>query len=466
MKEDSVGLGKDGYKFIAISFLIEMGLISASYLSMQNLFLTLMLIVSILLALSASKYFVFLYMFFVPTNDIFPMENFLFSIIGIKQIIGLSMLVYYQINRKVINNRFKLNNTSDDIKVANLLIGIIYVILLYWFYRNFKNAYFGLHEIDYQKAAIKSLNVFLFLFGLVPFVKIIFSTKDVGYLTTSLFFSVLNMLLFSFLSPYLQLLGFKSIGTETTEFDISGYQRYTGIIPDGDSNTLGVFFVITVCFFLLFAKQYRNWQLVLVLLFSFLIIGLTGSRTAFLTLLLCLFLYYLFNKNKKVKISLIVMVPFVVLFAMPFFDMLIDRLSLANEQLDTKTDSNRIGKWILYMDFFLRNPVTFISGAQNELLIGWGSIYYAAHNVYITMIYFSGIIFPALFIGYQYKILKKANGLNLMKDYLLIYIPFFALTMFVSDLGIFYGFILYSTLFFKLRKRKSKDRLLRYCECT
>lgn len=442
---------KNNMELLLLFLVLAGAMIAVSVFHAQILFLLVLAFVSLFLAATGSKYFVFLFIFFIPTNDIFLTEDFIMSFIGIKQIIGVSMLVYYAVRKKYIDRAMQQSCNRATRDMVNLLVKMIYLMMAYWIYRNFKDAYFGLLEMDYTKAALKSVNSFLFLFGLIPFIKILLSLKGESFILNSLYFAVLNMLLFSFLSPYLPALGLKSIGTEITEFDISNYQRYAGIVPDGDSNTLGVFFVMTALFFLMFSKKFRNWQLLSVLSGSFFIVALSGSRTAFITLLLGVVLYMMYSRNKTLKLRLILLLPLIVALAMPFLSMLFDRLSLSNEQFDTNTESNRIGKWLLYIEFFLQNPVTFITGAQTELLIGWGNIFYAAHNVYITMVYFSGLLFPGIFLIIQYKILKSCYRLRMLPDLLLIYMPFFFLTMFVSDLGILYGFVLYFAFFIRLK---------------
>lgn len=447
--------GKNGMELAVLFPVIAGSMIAASVFHAHTLFLLLLAFISLFLAFTGSKHFIFLYIFFIPTNDIFLTEDFIFSFVGIKQIMGVCMLVYYVVRKPHIDRAFQASCSKNTRDMIGLLSKMIYLMLAYWVYRNFKDAYFGLLEMDYTKALLKSVNSFLFLFGLIPFVKILFSIKNEAFILNSLFFAIINMLFFSFLSPYLPILGLKSIGTEITEFDVSNYQRYAGIVPDGDSNTLGVFFVMTAMFFLLFSKKFKNWQLLTVLLGSFFIIALSGSRTAFITLLIGMLLYLVYNKNKTLKLRLVLLLPVLVIIAMPFLNMLLDRLSLSNEQLDTNTESNRIGKWFLYIDFFLQNPVTFLSGAQTELLIGWGNVFYAAHNVYITMVYFSGLVFPGIFLFLQYKILRKCYRLKILPEFLMIYIPFFFLTMFVSDLGILYGFILYMAFFIRLKSLSS-----------
>jgi hypothetical protein len=127
---------------------------------------------------------------------------------------------------------------------------------------------------------------------------------------------------------------------------------------------------------------------------------------------------------------------------------MMDRFLDLGEQFDLETESNRIGKWILYINFFWDNKITFLSGAQKELLISWDGKYYAAHNVFITMVYNSGVILAVLFLYNFIKFIVYLINLREF-EYLILIIPAFILVNTVSDLGIIYSLVLFTFILMK-----------------
>jgi hypothetical protein len=432
-------------------FVVIGGVFLASLLDVQSLFIAFFLLIAIATAVESPFYFVFLFSLFLPTNDIFPKEQFLFSIVGIKQILGAIMITLYLARMNEINRDFK--QTAVFLQFGNLIRWIkrlIYVVLIYWIYTYFKNAYFGLHEFDLNVAILRSINIFLFLFSLIPFLKLACTYLDYRQFSTFVMFSIVNMLVFTFLSPYLPELGFKAIGTAETEFEVADFQRYAGIIADGDSNTLGVFFAMSIALLLLTYDKMRKLTFYPLLLLSFLSIALSGSRTAFISLVISLIAYFIFarsGQSNKLKALLIATIPIIIVLIFPFLELLLARLTLADEQLNTNTDTNRIGKWLLYINFYINHPITFITGAQQELRIAWNDTYYAAHNVYITMIYNGGVLFPLLFLRTLIRTVVTTFQRAATRDFIVLFIPFFLLGITVSDLGILYTFFLFSTCY-------------------
>lgn len=448
---------KSIWKFLPYFILLEASLFWGVYFNLEGAIILMLLIISIVLAASQSKIYFFIFTIFLVTNDIFLSDKSLFGIIGIKQIMGFSMVLYYYVNTKSIKKNLNSYNNKFNFKIIDGLAHIVIVLLVYWTYRNFKDGYFNLHGSNINVAFFKTVNVYLYLISLYYFIKIVFSMSEISDILASVLYSVLNMLIFSFISPYLPMLGFKSIGTEGTEFDTAEFQRYAGIVPDGDSNTLGAYFVLTISFFLLHQSYFQKYLVMCIVLLSMVIIALTGSRSAFITLMFCYLIYFTLYPSFKMKFYLFIVLFVVLVLAAPYFTMLFQRLALAGEQLDTGSESNRIGKWILYWDFFLKNPSIFIFGTVKELRIGWGDVFYQAHNVYVTMTYFCGLSIPLFFLRAQLRILLLASRINKLRLYFMLFVPFMSLCFFVSDLGIFYCFICYSVLFFKINTIQKKQ---------
>jgi hypothetical protein len=424
--------------------------ISFSFLGIQGFFLLFFLFICIYFFSIKPEYLLFFYIILLPTNGIIDKEHFLFSFLGLKQIVAVFSGAYlYGLYKK--DKRFI---TDDNFQLASKTIGdLILLFILYNVYTYFKNAYWGLQEYDFVLAFNKSINNIIMYFPLFQLSRLMQLPGVYKTVDRAIIFGIANMILFMLLSPYLPGIGVKSIGTELTEFIDTNYSRYAGIIADGDSNTLGVLFVLCIGFFLNQIKNYpRNIVLVLIGLCC-IGVALSASRTAFISLVSILLLFFFKDGKTKYKIQLALLFVLFAFISYPLWSLLLDRLTLSGEQLNTQTDSNRVGKWILYFQFIINNPITFIAGTNNELKIGWGDVFYTAHNMYIQILYNAGLFFVFMFVRNYYKIISAWKKIKRTKNIYYIMLPFLFLTFFVSDMGIFYYFIVF--LFLIVAQEKS-----------
>ena len=384
---------------------------------------------------------VVLYLVYVPTNGLINRDEFLLGVLGIQQI--LSLLVFASLIRVKVSSR----SITDLQKLASSLL---LILLAYVSYTYFKNAMYGLVETSWSDAVKKSINAWILYGPLVLLIRRSASDTIKGWLAVGTFLGVFNQAVFCFLSPFLPQLGFYSLGTEAffssgSDGDVS---RYVGVMGNGDSNSLGVFFVIAIGFYLSRAASFnRSLAIKLLCGLCVLAIALTASRTAFLSLIIVGMIFLFKGGSKKVRIQLIFGSLLIAAISSPLWDTLMVRLTGAGaEQLSTDTSSNRIGKWLLYFQHFIDNPTTFIWGSSKTLFIGFNEIFIVAHNFYIQVVYNAGLVFLFLFLNQLIKLFKLI--LNKISVYNLIYIvvPFLAITLFVSDYGIFMYFCVFLAL--------------------
>jgi hypothetical protein len=469
MKKSVVTLG--------LTFIIILALISFSYFELKSLFFGLFAVLTLILVLKNHNLILKLFLIFLPTNDIFTKEDFLFSFLGLKQILAIGMILYFFKNRRIINNRLiHVRSIKNNENIINFFSTLFGVLIIYFSYTYFKSAFFGLHEFDFQMAVLKSINMSGYLFACILALKAgltVLRFSNVKYLLIS---SLTLMLVFSFLSPYLQSFGFKSIGTEESEFASIGIERFAGIIADGDSNTLSIFVVMSISICLLFFTYSKNLIFAMYLFPLTILVAITGSRTGLIGLIIILVVFFLFVKNRFSEMSkfyILLLLPVIVIISVPYFELVFNRFLLIGEQFEIDTGSNRIGKWILYFNFFFDHKETFLTGAQKELLITWDNKYYAAHNAFVTMIYNSGVIFSfavlLLFLKMIITTIKQKGY-----DFMMLLLPVFILINTVSDLGIIYTFLAFTifltrsrTHFYFQRKYftyflKTKKKLVEY----
>ncbi|MCH6199262.1 O-antigen ligase family protein [Aquiflexum sp. LQ15W] len=446
-------MNKQSYPIIFSAVLVFF-LFFTSYSGLTKQFLGLTLLASFVCFIFNCKKIVLLFLVLIPTNDIFSKEEFLFSIFGLKQILGIFVVLYYFRNYRIISKNLEIIKLNDRLrKVFFSFESLILLLILYFNYTYFKNAFFGLHDFDINTATLKSINMTGHLLACLFSLRIAFTSISTIEINRSMICSILVMITFSFFSPILPYLGFRSLGTEKTEFENIGFERFTGIIADGDSNTLSVYLCITIGICFLFFSYFRKKFTVVLLIPLTILVGVTGSRTGILSLFIVIFIFYFFIRNrnsKKSKIIFLFFIPIVILISFPFFDLILNRFLLIGDQFNLETSSNRIGKWLMYFNFFLDNKITFLTGSQKELLITWDEKYYSAHNAFITMIYNGGLIFSIL-IYYAFVKIIWISIRHKFYDLLIVVVPSFVLINTVSDLGIIYPMLLYSMVLVKNR---------------
>lgn len=428
-----------------------------SYLELGTLFLVIFSLVSIILLINNSKLIIYFFLILLPSNDIFPNEVFLFSFLGLKQIMTASIIAFYIKNHRRINIGLKyVLMIGANKKVYDFLNSILIILAIYFSYTYFKNAFFGLHEFNFKIASLKSINMSVYLITCILALKAGISILRTSEVNQILFISLMFMIIFTFLTPFLQPLGFRFFEREGIENLTGSIERYFGVIADGDSNTLSVYIVMAISICLLFFGFYKKIVFLYLLFPLSILFSIAGSRTGFTALVFVLVIFFLFIKNQystSSKLYIGLLIPLIAIVSFPYLELLLSRFLDIGEQFDLETDSNRIGKWILYLNFFFENKMTLFSGAQKELLISWDEKYYAAHNVFITMIYNSGVVLALLFLFQFIKLIFYLVGKKGI-EYLLIIFPAFILINTVSDLG-----IIYSLLFFIFILMKNKTYL-------
>ncbi|MCG3165864.1 MAG: hypothetical protein POELPBGB_01639 [Bacteroidia bacterium] len=434
---DKIILKKLDYIYFLFFFT---GVIFFSFLRIQIFFLLIFFLISFYVFSAKPEYLIFFYIVLLPTNGIIDKEHFLFSFLGLKQIVAVFSGAYlyglYKNDKKFI--------PDDNFQLASKTVGnLILLFILYNVYTYFKNAYWGLQEYDYIIAFNKSANNIIMYFPLFQLSRLMALPKLNKTVSRAIIFGIANMIIFTFISPQLSLLGIKSVGTQMYEFDQSSFSRYVGVTADGDSNTMGVFFVLCIGFFLNQINNYSKSTVFILIGLCLVGVALSGSRTAFFSLVVIIFLFFTNDKKSKKKFQLSAIFVLFTVISFPLWSLLIDRLALATDQLNTESDSNRIGKWLLYFDFILSNPITFLAGTNNELKIGWGDVFYSAHNMYIQILYNAGLFFVLMFVRNYYKIIIAWRKIKTSKNIYYIMMPFLFLTFFVSDMGIFYYFIVF-----------------------
>jgi hypothetical protein len=439
---------------IGLTVVLVSVLFTVSKLGLVSYFLAFTFVTFAILYVANSHLMAVAFLIFLPTNDIFPKEDFLFSFLGLKQILSLFVILYFFKNlRKIKNQHHILRSNKKYNRILGSLDAVLLILVLYFNYMYFKNAFFGIHGYTFQSAILKSVNMTLQLAACFCAMRVALGTLTVGQVNQAMLSSVTLMLIFSAFSPLLPLLGFRSLGTEKSEFEQIGFERFSGIVADGDSNTLSVYLTLAFGMCLLFYIYYRKNLFIALSIPHVFLIGIAGSRTGIIALFVMLLLFFTLVKNQnsaQAKFHIILFLPVIALVSIPYFELLVNRFDLINEQFDLNSTSNRIGKWGLYLAFLWQHKIYFLTGTQSELLISWDAQYYSAHNAFITITYHSGLIL-SLALLYFFGMLFWFSFKYRMYELLMLVVPSFILINTVSDLGIIYSMLFFSIILIRNR---------------
>jgi hypothetical protein len=188
--------------------------------------------------------------------------------------------------------------------------------------------------------------------------------------------------------------------------------RFKGLADD--QNGLSFSLLISSCFFVLFANDFKDkyflWPLVAFLFF----IGFATKSKSFIICFSILFCFYVLKFIlKKPSISLIILAIILLtgsVFLLAGGSALIYKTlgrfvmsSTASESLIDQITTSRFSKWVSYMDYLYENPIFLVFGQ------GIRSSYYnqlagidVMHNFYINQIWDFGVIGTVLFFFYLF----------------------------------------------------------------
>ena len=181
-------------------------------------------------------------------------------------------------------------------------------------------------------------------------------------------------------------------------------------------------------FFLLFLSGFRVKSFLLKSLIAFIVISIiililnTGSRSAFLSLLIMFVVFLVFNKKKLILLSILITISFI------FYE----NFSVIIERLNSTFLSGEIGgRWKIInfsLDLISSNFIFGVGPDQFDLLseakFGYSP---SPHNVFLEVYLYGGLIAFALTVCIFYKLIKytyKSYRLNGNYFYLILVPPF------------------------------------------
>jgi hypothetical protein len=396
------------------------------YFNQKNLLPAIFGLIGLLLLLFKPEKLLELFIIILLSNGIITREDYISQVIGIQQVLVVLTLIYLITQRVAIINSPPL--------ISNTIYLTIYV-LLYISYTTFKNSYFGIFDATIESSLFKITNLLLLSIVLILILRN--HTEYNHIVANGLIAAAVFLSLTAIFSGTFQSLGFY------TEISEDGYiSRVNGFIGNGDANTLALVLILSIAL-LLNLPQWRNntiSKLLLLPLFLF-TIGITGSRSG-LILLIIIFILTVLKKNTRKNYFLVLGLTITVILSTFFFQATLDRFSnVQEEQFSTAPGtSNRIGKWIFYYNHIINEQYSLLRGSSKEISLGWKGEFLVAHNFYIQCVYNAGMLFLVgfLFILIKYFYIRGTSRSNI----LILIIPTAIGIFYISDIGIINFFIL------------------------
>lgn len=427
-------------KYTTLYIIFTASLLLFSSLGLGNLFISGLFFFLLILLVLKDNFIIVLYLIILPTNGLLERSEYLSGVIGIDQVCAIFALIHIIINYnhvgQLIDNGFRKYS-----------INILVVILIYLLYTTIKEHVYGMNYIEFFDVVVRVINIILLYLPLLLILVKLYSPQMIELSESAIMLGFINLAVFAFISSYLPDLGIYSTGIqESLVVDSETSFRYFGVMGDGDANSLGGFFAIGIgYYFAIYRSRDSTLLFSTLLIMGTIVIALTGSRSAFLAFLMMLSVLFLTRSQMGILAKLIFL-SLLISISFSFWDLVIARLSSIAPELETNTTSNRIGKWLFYISYFEQNPSVYLLGAKERILAGFNYTFLVSHNLYIQIIYNSGIIILlALFYNY-FKIFQTGFRKHNLTKIAIIILPFLIVTLSVSDIGAIYYTLIYLSI--------------------
>lgn len=418
-------------KNLKTSFLLIAAVFIAALINNTLLVPVLFLLIALAYFLKDKKNLIIFYIAFLPLNGLLEREHLLLGFLDSSTLVNLLMFAFSIATFQKYTKGIKLF-TFQRIGIQLILFLIIYIS-----YVSFKDAFFGINDISYSYAIIRSINIIIKLYPLILLINVFPKLNITKYVMNGFIIGGILLGILSLFSAFFLQHNFHT-GV------VSG-ERIQGFIGNGNTNTLGAFFGTVIGYY--FAKYEKEHKMDISELFliglSFIIIPLTGSRASLISLLIVLLIFFIKNGIKKKGIILMIFILPAALLVMPLFENTLSRMEILEEQQITTQSgtSNRVGKWLFYIDDMNSNPLTYLIGSNHELLMIKGTKYVSAHNLYIQIVYNAGLIFLIFFLSRFYQCFYNRQKGEIDITYIIAPALLYSITG--SGLGVFWYILIF-----------------------
>ena len=386
------------------------------------------------------QYDIILFIFIVlfPTNGFVNTEYNILGILNSKYIISIFALFVGILKDKEIKNNYHFD------KLAQYGFSFIVFASIYLVIQDFKIEQLGIQDVSIMKHITgfikKSVDVIVFYY-IIKFSNLTYYKL---YFQKAFFVSLLIISISLIFSDVLYEIGVYMGDEERIKIGVEN-QRLGGVwgrLAGGDVNSLGGFLVMGISC-VLFSSKRHPWLLIILIVFG---IMLTGSRTAFVNLIIVILAFLLFSKESigiKLRNIFLVSILGLILFQIGIFDFVIERMMLLVTGKDEGLDADGIGRlsgWFFYLDYITSDLKIFFFGASEniyDVVYSKFVVNRVAHNFYLQLWYFCGIfaviIFLYLSVMLNVCILRSEN-----KYQVFLILPAFTTLFTISEVSVVY----------------------------
>lgn len=188
-----------------------------------------------------------------------------------------------------------------------------------------------------------------------------------------------------------------------------------------NSNTIANWCVYGLCFALYFVlqkKEYgsKRFLLLLSIPLFLIVIGLSGSRGAFIMAFVCFAFFAFFSlkktKNKIFTLLVIGIVGFIIVQEVLDSELLLNRLQYS---LDNRSIGVREDLWERTIAIFKEYPIAGVGYSGFEVMFARGTIWDSSHNIYLEFLAMGGVVGFLMFAYFIYQ-LAKASWITYRKS--------------------------------------------------
>ncbi len=419
--------------------IMVIGILAFSYLQLYLVANILYVLLLFLLLISRSNFLIFLFVVFLPTNGFLPAEYKFLGIFHIQQTTHLFAFLRmlqifsdYKIDRRYIYSIYP---------VLKILGSLILFVFAYYIIREIKNLII-MPDADIIKLPtrlIKYSLLFLTLYSLT-FLMVIDKYKII--IKKGFLFSIVIISLSIIFSTYLGRIGLV-VATLDANYIKEGitFQRKAGFFTDlGSIISAGSFLSISVAYLL--TEHLDKFKTTLaynrfIIFIAIVATLLTISRAPILSISLVLTYYFVSPLSmRKIPMFIIIISLIFIFYGSNIFESILFRVNQSDKVFQKNELFTRGGTWVFFFNLFINNPYLAIFGSFENPFINRFTILRSAHNYFIQLYFYGGLILYYFFYKIVRKLLIYKNSFNI--NYTIIFIPVIIELMGVSELPIIF----------------------------
>lgn len=396
-----------------------------------------------LLLITRSDLLIFLFIVLLPTNGFIPATEKIFDFLHLSQITNL--FAFFHLFGIVAQRKQKVRLLYHNFPGLKLIHMLIIYALVYYLIIEFKGLII-LREIELAKLLTR---YFKYLIIFIPLYLLAIVSIDNYFkqlLKSSFTFSIALIALSIILTKQLESLGVV-VGQLNPEFigDGVSYTRQSGFFADfGGAISAGGFLAIGVAFLLYeFKKSSGLNSLLISSVIGTGILGIlfTVSRAPFISVVIVL-IFYSFSNISRGTMYLILLFGVFGYFMIDesLFESIFYRLSTSEESYGQKALFTRGGTLIFYLEYFRSNAYLIFLGAFENPFREYVSFIRSAHNFFIQLYFYTGIMGYLALINIFLKIYELKRHFNI--NFIFLGVPIAGELMGVSEIPIVFPFVI------------------------